>query len=488
MTAAYAALGVAAALALAGLARTQEVARLRTLGLTGRQALGLAVAEHGPTTLAAFVARRRARDRAVRAPPDALGLGGPRRLAGRRAARPRARSAPAHPRRDDRRRRRRARARRRPPAPGRASRRASRKIRMMSDPLRPAAGPPIRRSRICPLGIWRASARAAVGRTRRPEAAPSATVTGRSSPATGSCGSTSSPTSRSSRSRASTCSSTAARWSRSSAPRGAASRRCSAILGGMDVPSAGRAVVAGYDLGRLSATRSARGSGGGSSGSCGSRRGATSCPTSARSRTSSCRWSSTGARRGGRARSSSSTLVGLGDRASHRPDRLSRRRAAAGGDRRGPGQRPERRPRRRADGRARQPDVGGRVRAAARRQQALGTTIVIVTHDAFVSEQVQRTVAIRDGRTSTETLRRTEQTTRATTASSRRSTRCSTGPAAPAAAGPRRGARPAQPGAAAARGGPRRHVARPPDASVRATRRRAGRAGRRRQPGGSAMS
>ena len=40
----------------------------------------------------------------------------------------------------------------------------------------------------------------------------------------------------------------------------------------------------------------------------------------------------------------------------------------------------------------------------------LGTTIVIVTHDAFVSEQVGRTVAIRDGRTSTETLRRTEQT------------------------------------------------------------------------------
>ncbi len=33
-----------------------------------------------------------------------------------------------------------------------------------------------------------------------------------------------------------------------------------------------------------------------------------------------------------------------------------------------------------------------------------------MTHDAFVSEQVQRTVAIRDGRTSTETLRRTEQT------------------------------------------------------------------------------
>ena len=36
----------------------------------------------------------------------------------------------------------------------------------------------------------------------------------------------------------------------------------------------------------------------------------------------------------------------------------------------------------------------------------LGVTIVVVTHDALVSEQVKRTVAIRDGRTSTETLRR----------------------------------------------------------------------------------
>ena len=35
-------------------------------------------------------------------------------------------------------------------------------------------------------------------------------------------------------------------------------------------------------------------------------------------------------------------------------------------------------------------------------------TIVILTHDPLVSEQVNRTVAIRDGRTSTETVRRTE--------------------------------------------------------------------------------
>lgn len=40
--------------------------------------------------------------------------------------------------------------------------------------------------------------------------------------------------------------------------------------------------------------------------------------------------------------------------------------------------------------------------------QELGTTIVIVTHDQSVASEVSRTVAIRDGRTSTETLRRTE--------------------------------------------------------------------------------
>ena len=38
--------------------------------------------------------------------------------------------------------------------------------------------------------------------------------------------------------------------------------------------------------------------------------------------------------------------------------------------------------------------------------EELGVTIVVVTHDRLVTDQVQRTIAIRDGRTSTETLRR----------------------------------------------------------------------------------
>jgi ABC-type lipoprotein export system ATPase subunit len=43
---------------------------------------------------------------------------------------------------------------------------------------------------------------------------------------------------------------------------------------------------------------------------------------------------------------------------------------------------------------------------AANRQ--VGVTVVVLTHDPLVSQQVDRTIAIRDGRTSTETLRRRE--------------------------------------------------------------------------------
>ena len=50
-------------------------------------------------------------------------------------------------------------------------------------------------------------------------------------------------------------------------------------------------------------------------------------------------------------------------------------------------------------------DVFAALRSA---NEQLGTSVVIVTHDAEVAGQVQRTVAIRDGRTSSEVLRRTE--------------------------------------------------------------------------------
>ncbi len=53
--------------------------------------------------------------------------------------------------------------------------------------------------------------------------------------------------------------------------------------------------------------------------------------------------------------------------------------------------------------------TAGEVFAALRRVNAeLGSTVVVVTHDAQVATQVSRTIAIRDGRTSTEVLRRTE--------------------------------------------------------------------------------
>jgi len=50
-------------------------------------------------------------------------------------------------------------------------------------------------------------------------------------------------------------------------------------------------------------------------------------------------------------------------------------------------------------------DVFAALRTA---NESFGTTVVIVTHDPDVSGQVQRTVAIRDGRTSSEVVRRTE--------------------------------------------------------------------------------
>jgi ABC-type lipoprotein export system ATPase subunit len=182
-----------------------------------------------------------------------------------------------------------------------------------------------------------------------------------------------------------------------------------AILGGMDTPSAGRAVVAGYDLGRLGNAERTR----------------------FRRRVVGFIWQQTGrnllpylsaaenvelpmvldGRRARRARALELLdLVGLADRRTHGPDRLSggeqQRVAIAVALANDPSVILADEPTGELDSRTSE-EVFGLLRRVNRE---LGTTIVIVTHDAFVSEQVGRTVAIRDGRTSTETLRRTEQT------------------------------------------------------------------------------
>ena len=179
------------------------------------------------------------------------------------------------------------------------------------------------------------------------------------------------------------------------------------ILGGLEVPSAGRAIVAGYELGQIGRRERTR----------------------YRRKVVGFVWQQTARnllpylsavenvelpmvldgrpRRRERA-TELLRLVGLPDRLDHRPERLSggeQQRVAI------------------AVALANAPEVvladeptgeldsatSTEVFALLRRvNEELGTTIVIVTHDPVVSEQVQRTVAIRDGRTSTETLRRTE--------------------------------------------------------------------------------
>ncbi len=182
------------------------------------------------------------------------------------------------------------------------------------------------------------------------------------------------------------------------------------ILGGLDVPSAGRAVVAGNDLGQLNGRQRTR----------------------YRRRVIGFVWQQTGRnllpyltarenvelpmildgapsnRRLARA-SELLGAVGLGGRADHRPARLSggeQQRVAI------------------AVALANNPEVlladepTGELDSVTSHavfdllralNAELGATIVVVTHDPLVSEQVQRTVAIRDGRTSSETLRRASQ-------------------------------------------------------------------------------
>jgi ABC-type lipoprotein export system ATPase subunit len=182
------------------------------------------------------------------------------------------------------------------------------------------------------------------------------------------------------------------------------------ILGGLDVPSAGRAVVAGHDLGQMG--RRER--------------------TAYRRSVMGFVWQQTarnllgyltarqnvelpmqlgGVERRERARRATELLarVGLQDRGDHRPERLSggeQQRVAI------------------AVALANRPAVlfadepTGELDSVTAHEvfellrtvnHELGVTIVVVTHDPLVSEQVSRTIAIRDGRTSTETLRRRTQ-------------------------------------------------------------------------------
>ena len=179
------------------------------------------------------------------------------------------------------------------------------------------------------------------------------------------------------------------------------------ILGGLDTPTAGRAVVAGRDLGRLNGRERAR----------------------YRRRIVGTVWQQTArnllpylsaaenvflpmaldGRRDNRRGFDLLDLVGVGDRAETRSDRLSggeQQRVAI------------------AVALANEPPVlladepTGELDSATssevfdvlrRVNRELGTTIVVVTHDPHVSEQVERTVAIRDGRTSSVILRRLER-------------------------------------------------------------------------------
>jgi ABC-type lipoprotein export system ATPase subunit len=180
------------------------------------------------------------------------------------------------------------------------------------------------------------------------------------------------------------------------------------ILGGLDVPSAGRARVAGYDL--LTMSQETR--------------------TSYRRRVTGFVWQQTarnllpyltaeenvalpmvlaGASPGSRSERARELLelVGMSDRLSHKPHQLSggeqQRVAIATALANRPPVLFADEPTGELDT-ATSSEVFDVLRRVNQRQRV---TIVVVTHDPLVSEHVNRTVAIRDGRTSSEVLRRT---------------------------------------------------------------------------------
>ena len=181
------------------------------------------------------------------------------------------------------------------------------------------------------------------------------------------------------------------------------------ILGGLDVPSAGAASVAGYDLLNMSSedrTRYRRQV----IGFVWQQTARNLLPYLSAAENVELPMILEGTPRGIRRLRSQELLdlVGLGDRADHRPEQLSggeQQRVAI------------------AVALANAPSVvfadepTGELDTATSSEvfevlrkvnEDQGVTVVVVTHDPLVSEHVNRTIAIRDGRTSTETLRRTE--------------------------------------------------------------------------------
>ena len=179
------------------------------------------------------------------------------------------------------------------------------------------------------------------------------------------------------------------------------------ILGGLDVPSAGRAVVAGHvlgEMGRLERTAYRRSV----IGFVWQQTARNLLPyLSARQNVELPMLLNRVGRREREERAAELLArVGLAERGDHRPERLSggeQQRVAI------------------AVALANQPAVlfadepTGELDTVTAREvfdllrtvnHELGVTIVVVTHDPLVSEQVSRTIAIRDGRTSSETLRR----------------------------------------------------------------------------------
>ncbi len=179
------------------------------------------------------------------------------------------------------------------------------------------------------------------------------------------------------------------------------------ILGGVDTPTAGRVEVAGLDLSALSEAER----------------------TVYRRRVVGFVWQQTsrnllpyltaaenvelpmtleGVGRRDRRVRSLLDLVGLGGRASHRPDALSggeqQRIAVAIALANRPSVLLADEPTGELDTES-SAHLFETLQAVSRE---LGVTVVVLTHDPLVSEQVERTIGIRDGRTATETLRRVQ--------------------------------------------------------------------------------